>query len=111
MRKTNTNIVTRKDLIKKIHEDFDGEYSKREITRILDSLEFFIYDNLIQATESHGVQIRLFGGLQLISTYVPEKVCNTCFGDNITIPARIKTKAKLTRYYNQKLNEDWKDEK
>ena len=109
MRKPNQKVITRKDLINQIISDFDGRYSKAEITRILDDLEFNIVDQLLQATENHGVQVRLFSGLQLISSYVPEEADKNRFGQKMTIPARLKAKAKLSRYFVRQFNEEWRN--
>ena len=104
MRKPNTTVVTRRDLIKDVCNDFQGHYDPAEIRNILDSLEFFIADKLMQATPGNPVQVRLFSGLYLNSQIIPAQRKNTVYADDVCIPEHLQVKARATRYYNQKLN-------
>lgn len=101
----NTIVTTKRDLIKKLSEDFDGKYTEGEISDILRSLEFYAVDSLMLADEEHPAQVRLFGGLQLNCKFKPETTRNTVFGTAEIIPAHFEVRAKFTRYFNQKFNE------
>lgn len=110
MRKPNTQVVTRRDLIRNVTADFAGRYTQQDITRILDSYEWYIKDHLLQVEPGRPVQIRLLNGLQLNAQYIPETVKNTVYQDHVRIPAHIQIKGKCTRYMNRALNNEYWNE-
>ena len=69
-------------------------------------LENAIEKYLSSATPDTDVSIRLFEGITLDSTFVPEKTkLNNLTGKVITTTSKIKPKANITRYYCEKLSE------
>ena len=101
-------VVTQKDLSEQIADAYLGKYSVEDIREILKNLEFFVTDNLLHSRKGKPVQIRLFYGLQLNAECIPEhkKIPNWSErGIAITIPEQIKVKAKVTKYFCNKLND------
>ena len=105
MRNPNMTVVNQSDLAEMITDSLCGKYTLKEIKQILKNLEFFVTDALLRADEEHPVQVRLFYGLQLKSEYVPEHRKIGLRGIAVDIPERYKVKARITKYFNNKLNE------
>ena len=69
---------------------------------MLKTAEQVIFDCLSSANPSENTVIKLLDGLILECGYIPEKEMHTY--DSIVCKPKIWTKAKVTRYYNRKLN-------
>ena len=102
--------ITRERLIRDIAKDLDRKYRKDQITEILNNMEWWCNQYLTQATPTRDVQIRPFYGLQLNSSYKPDTIRNTVYGNDVFIPAHIEVKAKYTRYHNRIINQMAKGE-
>ena len=74
------------------------------IRGIYNALEENIAKLLSSASSESDVSIRLFEGITLDSTFVPEKTkVNNLTGKVITATSKIKPKANITRSYCEKL--------
>lgn len=93
-------IITQESLIKQIAEKEDINVTT--VRTIFKSAENIIFDHLSSTTPSKNTVIKLMDGLSLECNYIPAKEIHTY--DNILCKAKIWTKAKITRYYNRKLN-------
>lgn len=108
--KTNLNVkekikttYTKDILIKNIAETSGKNIGT--VRAIYNELEDAIEKYLSSATPDTDVSIRLFEGITLDSTFVPEKTkVNNLTGKVITTTSKIKPKANITRYYCEKLS-------
>ena len=75
------------------------------VRAIYNALEASIEEYLSSATPDTDVSIRLFEGITIDSTFIPEKTkVNNLTGNVITTTSKIKPKANVTRYYCEKLS-------
>ncbi|MCM1185243.1 MAG: hypothetical protein NC251_12610 [Lachnoclostridium sp.] len=93
-------ILTQDNLIKQIAEK--GEINAVTVRNVLKSAENIIFDYLSSTAPTENKSVKLLDGLTLECNYVPEKEMHTY--DDIVCKPRIWAKAKITRYYNRKLN-------
>lgn len=76
----------------------------RTVRNIYNALEETIAKLLSSATLDTNVSIRLFEGITIDSTFIPEKTkVNNLTGEVITATSKIKPKANITRNYRNKL--------
>ena len=95
---TYTKEMLMRDIASKCRRDINT------VRRIYSALEENIAELLSSASSEVDVSIRLFEGITLDSTYVPEKVkLNNLTGETITAMSKIKPKANITRNYREKL--------
>ena len=74
------------------------------VRSIYNALEDNVAKLLSSATSDTDVSVRLFEGITLDSTFVPEKTkVNNLTGKVITSTSKIKPKANITRSYRNKL--------
>lgn len=98
---------TKDMLIKKIASDCKRDL--KIVKTIYNSLEENIFDILSSATSNEDISIRLFEGIVLGSTYIPEKTkLNNLTGETIIASSKIKPKANITRNYCEKLTDNIK---
>lgn len=97
------NVVTKENMIKII--------SKRTNQTISDTRDFYnaledvIFDTLCSTNEEQNVRIKLFEGISLDGTYLPEKMkTNNLTGKTSLVLGRIKPKFNITRPYIEKIN-------
>lgn len=118
-KKTNTytkgnvikNVVNESEwILKKIAEDTYGRtrISKKNYTAIVRNVYYTLEDVLLEllssATPQTDVNIKLFEGISIGSTFVPEKdVVNNLTGNFITSSKKIRPKVTFTRNYRNKL--------
>lgn len=95
--------VTRENLIREIaHRNKKDIASTREF---YDTFENLLFEHLSQVSEEQDVLIKVFNGVSLTGTYVPEyQKMNNNVSDNMMIPSKIKPKFNITRYYRDRLN-------
>lgn len=93
-------VVTQEELIRQIAGWKEQDIAA--VRTIFKTAETVIFDYLSSAGPSESVTIKLLDGISLECSYVPPKVIHTF--DEIACGAKIWTKAKVTRYYNRKLN-------
>lgn len=99
----NKEKFTKERLIKRIA---DTEHKDIALVRsIYNTLENVVVEALSLATPETDVSVKLFEGITLDSSYVPEKVKkNNLTGKNIVVAEHIKAKANITRNYQEKIN-------
>ena len=96
------NTYTKEMLIKNIAEDSSKNIST--VRAIYNALEKIITNLLSSATSNTDISIRLFEGISIDSTFVPEKTkVNNLTGKVITSASKIKPKTNITRNYREKL--------
>lgn len=93
-------IITQENLINRIAEKADMDAAV--VRRIFKTAESVIFDCLAATTSSENTMIKVLDGFSLECSYIPEKEIHT-YQDIVCRP-RIRTKPKITRYYNRKLN-------
>lgn len=93
-------IITQDDLIRQIADEED--INMATVRKILKSAECIIFDHLSSTTPTENTVVKIFNGLSLECSYIPEREIST-YAD-IICDARIWVKPKVTRYYNRKLN-------
>lgn len=99
----NLNIYTRSMIIRNIAKNCKRD--KAAVREIYEELEKNIADILAKADEDNDVLIKLFDGISVESTYLPEKEkLNNLTGETIITKDRIKPKFNITRTYREKLS-------
>lgn len=93
-------LVTQENLIEQIAERED--INMATVRNIFKTAEKVIFDHLSSTTPTEDTIIKVLNGLSLECKYLPERDIHTY--DDIKCDARIWSKPKVTRYYNQKLN-------
>ena len=72
------------------------------VRKVFKTAEKIIFDHLSSTTPSETMTVKPLDGLSIECQYVPEK---EIFGfDNFIAEERIKSKPRITRHYNRKLN-------
>ena len=98
------NTYTKDMIIKNISDMYDGNIGTNTIRNIYNLLEQSILKLLASADSNTDVSVRLFEGITLDSTFIPEKTkLNNLTGKIITATSKIKPKANITRSYCEKL--------
>lgn len=93
---------TKANLIKSIAKECGFEQD--EVRMVYESLDQHIVEALSKADEGTDVVVRLFDGVSMSSTFVPEmEKVNNLTGENIVSMCKIRPKVKLTRNYREKL--------
>lgn len=94
-------VVSKKKLVKSIR----NSHSKRVIKDVYDVLEDIIFNTLSSVDKEQDICIKLFEGISLDGTYVPEKTKkNNLTGETNLVHSKIKPKFNITRSYCEKLN-------
>lgn len=94
-------VVSKKKLAKSVR----NSHSKRVIKDVYGVLEDIIFDILSSVDKEQDVCIKLFEGISLDGTYVPEKTKkNNLTGETNLVHSKIKPKFNITRSYCEKLN-------
>ena len=76
---------------------------------VYNALEDLIAEYLSAASPDTDVSIRLFEGITMDSTFIPEKdKLNNLTGQVIKTTSKIKPKANVTRYYGERLSSNIK---
>lgn len=98
-----TKVTYTKDmLIRKIADECRKD--TKTVRAIYNNLEENVFDILSSADTDTDTSIRLFEGITIGSTFVPEKnKVNNLTGETITAASKIKPKAHITRSYCEKL--------
>lgn len=95
---------TKENLIKDIAKQTNNNIC--DVREIYNALEDVIFDILSSVDENRNVCIRLFEGISLDGTYIPEKEKkNNLTGKMSSVDSKIKPKFNITRSYCEKLNE------
>lgn len=106
--------ITKKELISQISNKIKLNQSSghlislshNDLHNLIGLIEESIYDNLKQATENESIIIALFEGLNIESSYIPQKEkVNNLTGQVILTSSKIKPKATFTRTCCEKLSE------
>lgn len=96
------NTYTKDMLIRSIAEDCRKDINS--VRTIYNMLEKTIAKLLSSANPNTDITIRLFEGITIDSTFIPEKTkVNNLTGKVITSTSKIKPKANITRNYRDKL--------
>ena len=94
-------------IIKKIAEKEDMKVAT--VRKIFDTMENIIFDHLSSTTPTENTIVKLFDGLNIDCKYISEKeIIHPDTKEKIIVRNKIWGKAKLTRYYNRKLNKNLK---
>lgn len=94
-------IISRKKLFKSLR----NTHTKSVIKNIYNSFEDIIFDSLSSVSEEQDVCIKLFEGVSIDGTYVPEGMKkNNLTGEVAFVESKIKPKFNITRSYCEKLN-------
>ena len=119
--KCKDDFISTEDLLKLIDKatDEDGTISKKKLVKsirnshtktvirsVYNLLENIIFDSLSSVDKKQDVCIRLFEGISLDGTYIPEKTKkNNLTGEVNIVESKIKPKFNITRSYCEKLND------
>ena len=102
--KDKTKLTYTKDMLIKNIAMMSGNDVKM-VRTIYNALEDDIARLLSLASPDTDVSLRLFEGITLNSTFVPEKTkVNNLTGEEIIASSKIKPKANITRYYCDKIS-------
>ena len=94
---------TKDMLIKQVARKF-GNHTVEDVREIYHALEDELFKVLSSATSDTDVSVRLFEGIVIDSSFVPEKKkVNNLTGETIVTTSKIKPKANITRNYCEKL--------
>ena len=95
--------ITKETLIRDIAKQTDK--SIVDVKDIYNTLEKTIFDILSSVDMNGDISIRLFEGISLDGTYIPEKTKqNNLTGKVNLVESKIKPKFVITRSYCEKLN-------
>lgn len=95
---------TKENLIKDIARQTNKNIS--DVRDVYNALEKDVFDILSSVDEDKDVSIRLFEGISLNGTFVPEvEKANNLTGKISVVESKIKPKCNITRSYCEKLNE------
>lgn len=95
-------IISKKKLVKSIR----NSHTKTVIRSVYNLLEDIIFGSLSSVDKKQDVCIRLFEGISLDGTYIPEKTKKNNLTDEVTlVESKIKPKFNITRSYCEKLND------
>ena len=98
----NKNTYTKDALIRNVAEKCRKDIGT--VRTIYNTLEDTISNLLSSANSNTDVTIRLFEGITIDSTFIPEETkINNLTGKVITSKSKIKPKANITRNYRDKL--------
>lgn len=97
-KRTYTKEMLVREIANECHSDL------KMVRNIYNSLEENVFNILSSANPNTDTSIRLFEGISIGSTFVPEKIkINNLTGETITASSKIKPKANITRSYCEKL--------
>lgn len=97
------NIITKENLIKDIAKQSNNTIS--DTKDFYNTFEDVIFNTLSSVDENNDVRIKLFEGITLDGTYIPEKTKkNNLTGETKLVHSKIKPKFNITRSYCEKLN-------
>lgn len=95
--------ITKENLIKHIAKQTNNNIS--DVRNIYNTLEKTVFDILSSVDTNGDTSIRLFEGISLDGTYIPEKTKkNNLTGKVSFVESKIKPKFNITRSYCEKLN-------
>lgn len=95
--------ITKENLIKDIAKQTNKNIC--DVKDVYNALENAIFDILSSVNVNGDISIRLFEGISLDGTYVPEKTKrNNLTGKLSFVESKIKPKFNITRSYCEKLN-------
>lgn len=80
------------------------------VRNVFKAAENVIYDKLSSVTPSEDIVIKILKGLCITRSYVPATKYSKGAFENIECGERVKTKAKITKHFNQKVNKELFDE-
>ena len=94
---------TKDMLIKQVARKF-GNHTVDDVKEIYNAIEDEVFNSLSRATPDADISVRLFEGIVIDSSFVPEKTkMNNLTGESILTSSKIKPKATITRNYCEKL--------
>ena len=118
--KCKDDFISTEDLLKLIDKatDEDGTISKKKLVKsirnshtktvirsVYNLLEDIIFDSLSSVDKKQDICIRLFEGISLDGTYIPEKTKKNNLTREVNlVESKIKPKFNITRSYCEKLN-------
>lgn len=95
--------ITKENLIRDVAKQTNRSIS--DIREIYNTIEKDIFDILSSVDKNGDISIRLFEGISLDGTYIPEKTKqNNLTGKISFVESKIKPKFNITRSYCEKLN-------
>lgn len=95
--------ITKEVLIKDIAKQTNNNIG--DVKDIYNALEKTIFDALSSVNINGNITIKLFEGISLDGTYIPEKTKkNNLTGEVGFVESKIKPKFNITRSYCEKLN-------
>lgn len=99
-----TTVITKEQLIKFLVEE--SNMDNKVLKNIYNILESKIRNLLAEANLNQNISIKLFEGITLNSKFVNQRRRkDNLTGKIVTFKSKIKTKAIITRRYNEKLNQ------
>lgn len=97
-------VVKKENLIREVAKQTNNNIS--DVKLIYNALENIIFNTLSSVDKKQDVCIRLFEGISLDGTYIPEKTKkNNLTGEVNLVESKIKPKFNITRSYCEKLND------
>lgn len=106
MKNRNKNIekINQTKLIEKICDVTAIPHN--QVSAVLSSLEKNVSDMLSSASQDKDVRIKLFDGLILESRHSePKTKRNNITGETITVPERLNVSGRITRLFENKINQ------
>lgn len=96
--------ITKESLIRDIAKQTNKNIN--DVKDVYNTLEKTIFDILSSVKTNGDITIRLFEGISLEGTYIPEKTKqNNLTGKVNLVESKIKPKFNITRSYCEKLND------
>lgn len=98
----NLLTVTREKIIEQIAQK--GDIDVATVRKLMNAIDNTIFDYLSSVAPDQSVEIHLLDGLKIEGHYQPSTFIDRGIFQNINSKEKIKAKAKITSYYNKKLN-------
>ena len=96
-------FVSQDDIIDELYKQ--TEFYKKDIKFVIDSLEEVIMEKMVDATEGHPSEIRLFHGWKLGAKVLPERESrNPKTGENIITPEKLSPYCSFEQLFKKRLN-------
>lgn len=99
-------IITQDSLIKQI-ADREG-INVATVRDIFKTAEGVIFDHLSSTPPTQDLTIKLLNGISIDRKYMPAKIYSKGMFEGIDCPAKVKVKAGVSKYLNNRINDELK---
>lgn len=99
--------ITKKQMIKEIAELTD--YYPEDVETVYNALEKIVVDHLMETERYVDVEVGLFTGMKLLSSYVPEYKKTVPVYGEITVKEHLEFGCRFTKWWRQHRSEEFRE--